>query len=66
MQNVKDYYVSLNATSGCLEQKLTFKEDRISLNLPKDGINVDGWKVIPGMQPIVSGISMDTHKVVMH
>lgn len=39
---------------GGLEQNLTFKEDRISLDIPKEGINVDTWIVKPAALPTVS------------
>ena len=44
-----------------LEQPVVFKEDKIELNIPKDGLDVDGsWTVQPLTVPIVSEAGIAT------
>ena len=52
-QNIKNQYISRKAVLGP-EQSIIFKEDKISLDIPKEGrIVQDEWKIVPTIPPKV-------------
>ena len=49
---MKDHYSSKEARFGP-EQTLEFKKDKITLNIPKEGVDVGDWRVRPLATPVV-------------
>ena len=55
LQTIEKYYTEKNAQAGPT-QSLVFKDNTVTLDIPKDGIDTeDGWKLKPATPPTVSG-----------
>ena len=53
-------FLDNHPTKNPLEQPVMFKEDKIELSIPKDGLDLDGgWTIHPLTVPIVSDDLLD-------
>ena len=52
-QVVKEKYKDENAVRGVF-QLVEFDSDAITLDIPIDGVCINGWKITPQMYPMVS------------
>ena len=59
-QAIQERYSDLDIISGP-DFEVQFKEDIISLEIPEDGLQSNGWEIRPLVPPAVSSI---TNKVV--
>ena len=50
---MKNEYEKKGAKPG-LHQPLEFESDSITLDIPLEGITINGWIIIPLMRPVVS------------
>ena len=53
LQTMREHYSKRKASQGP-EQRLIIKKDALTLDLPKNGIDKDGWKVTPNTSLTVS------------
>ena len=44
-----------------LQQPVEFESDSIALDIPMEGIAINGWKITPLMRPVVSSCSHHIH-----
>ena len=54
MQVVKDEYHQKRLALLGPDQPVDFESEQIKLNIPNDGITVNGWKITPLIAPVVS------------
>ena len=44
-----------------VHQLIEFEADAISLDIPMDGLSIQGWKITPLMRPVVSSCVHHIH-----
>ena len=49
---MKEYYSKREAVCGST-QEIEFEDDKVSLNIPLDGVVKGGWKIVPLIHPTV-------------
>ena len=61
-QVVKEEYNKKGAVLG-LHQPVDFESENITLDIPMEGITIDGWEISPLVRPVVSSCRYHIHPV---